>query len=866
MTKRQKSEDVAELTTIEDKVKSDSYDSLDRLVADITQVVKIQVSALESSNSGEDQQMAKEAITNATRFKDRAHELYRRELAYPNLDPFQPQKAGTNDVSEGEGRVSLLIYSSANAGRKPLLTGPQKRPEPCARGVEPTPITGANLPRGVFLAKTSQASAAAEKPNRSLTLGELFPSPRNLPPLQPYKPAKNTIKNNVLTFYHPELTNQSKFRTGTYFSQNLSTGRWLDYSNATPTSHIKTKQRQRAQSLAGHKPSSTELEMSEMEALFRGAFSSFAPCKDDTAAMVSAGQLSHMYWQQWGRRNLRRMIETEAPGDGEADAAAHYTPVEVDEDLIREALDTWDDSVVDPTLSQAMGEKSTEAKEVDDLLEEVSDLIETLASYQRNRNLTLPTSQDRHSADPPNGDMLRNASLAHQPSEEEMLTYQALKSQLSLIIRGLPPFAVARINSDKLEELNVSTKIQVRTTEYVGVMEEDEPAARARQQAVAAQAAANSGQRTSHRTPSVSAAVPYSTQQYNAQYGAASRSPMPNTPHHYPPQTPGRAPPSSVYRRGSSSAVPIQQPHQNQGRPAQQQQPYRTPSGYGGLAPQLAKSQTPYGHSTMPQYTATTTGQPRIPPHPSYHSMVQGTPGAHRYAPGYPGGFPQQQQQQQQHHVQQRQYPPYMNGATQLPQRTISPQIPGQSPHAYSQPATPSQQHPHLNRAAYATPGQAGPPATHHYSSVGQGTPHQAQQHPGNRAVGITGYHTVMGDAQQHQVLEQARQQAQARHDAHSRTISYGSKASQGEISGLAGIGLTGNVDFQKLAAARANMAGVGAQSMSPSPKPPVQPARSPMPAGANGTVGLPPPSASPIPAPGNSVSPSPTGGFNPPS
>jgi len=58
-----------------------------------------------------------------------------------------------------------------------------------------------------------------------------------------------------LTFYHPELTEKSKYRSNTYFSQTLTSGNWLDYSNATPAIHAKNKQRERAQSLAGLKPS-----------------------------------------------------------------------------------------------------------------------------------------------------------------------------------------------------------------------------------------------------------------------------------------------------------------------------------------------------------------------------------------------------------------------------------------------------------------------------------------------------------------------------------------------------------------------------------------------------------------------------------
>ena len=116
--------------------------------------------------------------------------------------------------------------------------------------------------------------------------------------------------------------------------------------------------------------------------------------------------------------------------------------------------------------------KPIEDKEVDEILEEISELLETLNSYQRIRNLSLnplPRSGSTSSvADPA------------KPSEAEVATYNTLKAQLTLMIAMLPPYAVAKLNSDQLAELNISTKIQVLTDNYKGVMEEDEAAARAK--------------------------------------------------------------------------------------------------------------------------------------------------------------------------------------------------------------------------------------------------------------------------------------------------------------------------------------------------------------------------------------------------
>ncbi|KAK3385021.1 hypothetical protein B0H63DRAFT_393679 [Podospora didyma] len=844
--KRARSEDKP--LTVADKTAQGAYRALDELVTDVASAANALVKELESAEPNADHAENEEAIAKVSAFKSKALELYRRELAYPNVHRPLPAKT---DLKEPSATGSIVLTTVGAAPTlKPLFTSLQRAGTP---NEVVKLITDAALPTGVSTTQIlPEVPASTEKTSRPLTLGELFPSPRNLPPLQPPKVPKTTTKSTVLTFYHPELTEKSKYRTGTYFSQTISSGNWLDYSNATPTAQVKTKQRERAQSLAGHKPSSTELEMSEMEALFRGAFSSFAPCKDDSAAIIPSNQVSRIWWQRVGRRQYDKLLDSDAAEDEEEEIAVAESalPMELDDEFINEALDNLDvDSKIDPGLDP-VGNKSAEDKEVDDLLEEVSDLIETLASYQRNRNLTLPTSQDRYSADPVNGDMLRHGSLSHQPTEEEMMTYQALKSQLSLIIKTLPPYAVARLNSDKLEELCVSTKIEVRTDEYRGVMEEDEPARLVRQ---AQQVAANNSQRQVHRTPSVSSATPYQTHQFPAQFVPAAR-PIANA-QHFSPQTPVRP---QMYQARAPSTVPLPQPHHQ----VQQRQPpptqYRPQNSYG-FTPQLAKAQTPYGHTGMPQYAASPT-QPRMPQHPNYNQAQAGNHSP-RYPPGYPGGYPQQQQihpqhsqlqQHQQHsphhtpqlpqhqpHPQQPPYSPYANGGHV--QRTMSPQV--QQGQHYGQSPTPPQQHQQIPRPRYGSPAQHGMPPN------SMPRPYPGGSQPGIMPVaggrgqggqGLVGYATVMPEVQQRQVMEQAR----ARADAEQRVSGHMGKVTQGEVVGLAGIGLGGNVDMQKIAAAKAMHIG-GGTNMSPSPKMHMQHMHG-GPSPVNGAP-LPPPAGSPL-------------------
>ncbi|KAK0721482.1 hypothetical protein B0T21DRAFT_386340 [Apiosordaria backusii] len=839
--KRAKSEE-DEPTTITDKVSQGAYRILDDLMCDLTKAIEDQIKQLKIEGGAAKEDL----ITQTKTFKSTALELYRRELSYPKVPLSLPLRPGQRETGS-DGSLVLSTFGLA-PNLRPLFTSLQHSAS--SDGVL-KPLGEGQLPGGVTATKIyPDVYAASDKNARSLTLGELFPSPRNLPPLQPPKAPKNTTKSNVLTFYHPELTEKSKYRSGTYFSQPLSTGHWLDYSNATPAIHAKTKQRERAQSLAGVKPSSVELELSEMEALFRGAFSSFAPSKDDSAAIVPSSLISRIWWQRVGRRNFEKMNEEAFDEKEEETAVDPALVTEIDDDLVKEAIENWD-SVVDPSLDEVLGKKSDEEKEVEDLLDEVTDMIETLSSFQRNRNLTLPTSQDRYSADPNNGDMLRNGNASQQPSEEEMMTYETLKAQLAMIIQNLPPYAVARLNSDKLEELAVSTKIEVRSDEYRGVMEEDEPARLARQ---AAQAAANANQRQAHRTPSVSSAT-YGNQ-YPGQFQPSAR-PIANAQHF--PQTPVRPQGQNVFPRAPST-VPIPQPHHQ----VQPRQPpptqYRPGPGPQVYAPQLAKAQGPYGHSNIPQPYVNSPTQQRMPQPPPPHSNYMGQQGTPRFPQqGFQQSFPQQHQpihpqhqQHQQHpqhqqvphhqplaqhppqhaqhpqHPQQAPFPPYANGGP-MP-RTISPQIPQQNP--YGQSPTPPQQHqqiPH-GRPPYG-PGTPGMPPNTMQQRPYPNSPSMMQG--GNRpSSSLTGFATVMPEVQQRQVMEQAR----ARADAEQRVSGHMGKVAQGEVVGLAGIGLGGQMDVHKMAAAKMQMGNNGASPgpkmamHQPSPTPPINGTQTPVP------------------------------------
>ncbi|EXK37933.1 hypothetical protein FOXG_12713 [Fusarium oxysporum f. sp. lycopersici 4287] len=772
--KRQKSTD---LTTISEKAAANAYEDLDQVANDLVSALQAALKDIKTKPADDEKQATNEELrVQISDFKEKALQLLRREKAYPktSADPLAVEAKLPPSPQKGELVLSLVAYAPQERrlfSSLPISDEPKLRDMP--------------LPQGMSLTHVMPTTPH----ERTQTLGDLFSSPKNLPPLQPPKQPKTQAKGNVLDFYRPELTDTSKFRNASYFTTKLTAGCYLDYSNATPSSQTITKQRERAQSLAGKRPSTTELELHEMESLFRGAFSSFAPCKDDSGAVVPSSVAGRMWWQRSGHRSFQNMIEVEYYGGADSDEMAEKDEAMViDEKAIQEAIDSWDESVVDPSLEEALGTKrADEEKEVDEILEEVSDMIETLSSYQRIRNLNLPNSQNRSSSDPVNGDML--ATPGPTPSEGEQATYEMLKAQLALIIKTLPPYAVAKLNGDQLEDLLISTKVQVQTDKYKGVMEEDEAGVQARLRAQQQAAQANA-RPPPQRTPSVSG-VSYGHHTPQTQYATPQRTPSMQQQQYYRPgPTPG--------------FTPAPRPMPAQPRPPQPNQ-YSRPNGYPAqYATQVAKAQTPYGHQNMPQYAS----QPR----PQFGQMQaqQGTPNARfAFQPGYP--------QQQAATPAQPNFGAYTNGQA-VPQRTMSPQVNRQ---AYS--ASPNVQQP----PRYGTPNQAVGNQMNRYPSnpPQQGTP---AQNPG-----LTGYHTVIPEAQQQRILEQAK----ARVAAQERSTMFADKITQ---PGTPGFGQGGTMDPSRLAAARASIA---SQQKPPTPNS----QRSSM----SGTPGPPPPhKVTPVPVP----------------
>ncbi|KAJ0285564.1 hypothetical protein COL940_003409 [Colletotrichum noveboracense] len=747
--KRQKSADHA--STIADKVSNDSYKHLDELASDLVDAVKDQLRELQSTGSEKGKEKTDgAALVQTKKFREKAMDLLRREISYPRTAANAPDvKAEVDPLS---GYAVLTVFGQAPHAKQLFSSLPKKMSGAENYGIKASPL---NLPPAV----STSYVVPSRSSERTATLGELFSSSRPLPSLQPPKQPKQMVKGNILGFYHPEPAGKSKYFNDSYSSKKVSVGYFLDYTNATPSSKSKTRQRERAQSLAGRRPSSTEVEVKEMESLFRSAFSSFAPCRDDSTSVIPSTHAGRLHWQLTGQRNFNKLIESELREFEDEDdiekPIQQAAEKEVDEEFVNEAIEKWDEWLVDPALQDMNDvvskpkEEDPADKEVDALLDDVTDMIETLLSYQRIRNLTLLPSQNRYAGDPVNGDLLSHGAVS-TPTEEETATYETLKAQLSLIVNSLPPYAVAKLNGDQLEQLLISTKLEVRTDQYKGVMEDDAATqARMRQQQSVA-AAAPQNRPAPHRTPSAS--TPYS--QYGAnQYGTPSRTPSVATTNYY---RAGQQPPMPQQQVPRPGGTPHHMPPHQTPRPGQPGG-YRPTNGYTNYAQHVGKTQTPYGHQGV-QYGS----QQRPPQHPGYAGTpTHGTPTA-RFQQPY------QQPYQQQHHQPPSTPQPnyggyYPNGGNNMQPR-MSPQVPAGQ---YQSP-TPHQQQRHYG----STPQQNMPGTPINRQQYPNGS-HQSQHTPNAGMNAMTGYNMAVYEADRKRM---AAEQARFRAAAQQTSNAFGNK------------------------------------------------------------------------------------------
>jgi hypothetical protein len=747
-------------------VSTNTYTTLDEVLRDIDSAVSNTIADLDLPDDAVQRRHVPiapeklELCTEILAFKSRAHDLVRKHYASEG-------KITNTSASAREASVVLSLYGNTAAGPKQLFSSRQLRHSAQGEAYDNLlSVRDVALPSGMFTTDISPTDPnTAMELKRGRTMGEVFPSPSNLPTLEPPRLSKVATTRDATVGWYDPSTAAREPRTEDYYNQPIATGQWLDYGNASPSHGSKKKQRGRTMSPIGSKPpqldpESTEPEAAKLDSLFRSAYSTFAPSRDDSAALVTVGFMNRVWWEHNGQKSFERLVEN---GDNVsavfADESAKNGPASGDDDedeKFREAVEAYEQDAIDPSLEPAP-EKSALEKDTDEVLEGISELLQTLSSYQRIRNLSLNSSKGPAST----SDTATNGTPS-TPGEGEFNTYEILKSQLALIVGSLPPFAVAKLDADQLAELGVSTKVPVLVEEVNGNMDEEEVAARLRLAALGTSSAAS---RVGHP-----AAVSRhsSSALYGNQY-SAPRSAGPVSQQYYGSQTPMRTSSASLQRPPATAPThyPMQRPT---GGSSYRPGSYGTPS----YPHQAARSLSQQYNPSPPQYIQTPGGHPyaRAPSQPYQGSVPQ--PGSHtsmntRYASQ--SGYSQQTPTQNGLGY------PYGNGVSanrqSSPQKglyntqQVTEQLNG--PGSYSSPTPPASQgsrsymQNHMSRSPAPNGASQSPQPQHTPQPLGLTTPYSTFM--------TTAEQASMMERQRAQLAQQQGLQQQARNAAQAGTM-----------------------------------------------------------------------------------------------
>ena len=545
------------------------------------------------------------------------------------------------------------------------------------------------LPHGITAASIRTEKGSAKADAKTPTLAELFRSSRPRQMEVPRPSSHVAARGQTISWSQPELQtrpHRSSSRVS-FYNQSLSSGQWLSYnvspsSSQLPSTGEKRKQRDRALSTGEANAELTEEDQEEIrlvkearqkareDALFKSTYSSFAPTHDNTAAVVPQQVKSRLWWDKYGSHKPLRYFEDyeeEEEEDGIDDDVSEELESKVydDDAKFEEMVDSWEDIDTTPAVFKVKDGDETATdktdKDVDELMKDVSEMLETLSSYQRNRNISANPKQQGSTTQ--SKSLVELAGDPSHPSNAESLLYETLKSQLTLIISSLPPYAVTKLDGEKLGELNISTKMVVQVPIHKGTLSDQES-------------------RKANQAP-----VPNATPIARPQSGLSSRTPSyqqpASAPANRPPSTLGKTPSHASYLNSG-----YRQPSSTGNYNSSQSTPRVSYSQYGQQPPATSASQLANGTRHLANGYSAYSNQPSTPTANSANALR--TSGTQLQRPSQPG-----YQQRAQNSAQQQTYSNYninmhnrnssppnpaMNNVTPAARAVASYATPGQTP------------------------------------------------------------------------------------------------------------------------------------------------------------------------------------------
>ncbi|ERF69784.1 hypothetical protein EPUS_07040 [Endocarpon pusillum Z07020] len=647
----------AEAETISSRIESGYYHSPEILLADVETAATSLIEGLKSGDHAlTDSDFTRKAANQVTLFKQSLSKVCRHIVeadAKPKEENGVDKTHVPGPAAEIPNPAVLTLTSQTDRGPKHLYTGLQRystavptdtdksnsnqstdllnlKPSSFPNGITLTHIPPSNIPY--------QSSSAKQK----RVFGEVFRPHRSLKALEPPRPSRNATRGSSLGWVNYEEIAGSERPAPAYKSDyryaSLPTGSWLHYNSveaaaaAALTPDSKRRQRDRALSSGESRGPDggdiVEQEEARTKALFQSAYSTFAPSVDNSAAVVPEKTRSQTWWKKVGQKRFEAMLAFQYPESGLDGGDSIWNKIDPVEDDFEGAVADFDgDALRNPLENE---NSKADSKDVDEVLQEISDLLQTLSSYQRIRNLSKMNSGPA------------------TPTSTETDVYEILRSNLAILINSLPPYAVAKLSGDQLATLNVSSDLILEVKDHVGTMEQDEYSMQRQRAAMPATHSA-SGRSSVSVGPSGRPGN-YSAQAVNynqrVNYSNGPRTPYVSQPRPIPAYTNTVTPQAQNYSAARPAqtpshraSLPTQQHHQGQTysrapsaaqfqRPASSQQ-----NGYGPSYAQTVNSQA-YAQQRQAQSTYSyslnqASHKPSPSPQPAPHTQQSYIPPQH---------------------------------------------------------------------------------------------------------------------------------------------------------------------------------------------------------------------------------------------
>lgn len=433
-----------EYDTIEKRISSDFYTSIDQLRHDVARLRDALPNERPDRLPNGDSQRSSSPMT--------LFEAADKVAKVLSLDDIQdPPPHSPSESTHHPGQV-ITLRSQTEKGTQQLYSGLQIQDK--VKGATAA-VDGRRLPNGFDLTDPATMDTSMLAPTRDRRLfGDIFRPHRNVKQLEMPRSSRTTFRSNIVGFSkEPNPDKMTTTNRHDYKSQQLPVSSWLNYNTSDQQSSRKLRGKSFAQGDLRAALMANDVAANEDEdesALFRRAFSSFAPTTDTAKAVVSDRDRDRQWWSKYGSKKLHNIFQSQT-----VDVGSH------DEDGETEEVDDDFANVVSNFQSaeeeEAPSLDKDDPESVDEVLAEVSELLETVHSYQHIRSLDT-----------------RPSTSGSKPSSAESDSYELLRSQLSILVASLPPFAVAKLDGNKLLDLNISAHILVDTIDYRGTAQPDE--------------------------------------------------------------------------------------------------------------------------------------------------------------------------------------------------------------------------------------------------------------------------------------------------------------------------------------------------------------------------------------------------------